>query len=179
MERPFKVKEYLLTCFQMDRISLDEIVREVSSPKFESIPYDGRKTLEKDEYLLKIKGSPLDSDNPPVGFLTKLTQKGEIPVSFKDWPKLYGKKLDCPIYIFREEFREGWKILYAWPGKSQRWGRVVHPLGFVLEIYLEMPYNKKKPSNYMSLFDIITQCEMNKGLITGEFKWQDNFLVMK
>lgn len=118
--------------------------------------------LEEDEYLLKIR------EKDKVGFLTKLTQKGEIPKAFADWEfhTYYGQSTEpFPVYIFKEEFREGWKLDKWRFGMSQNWARVIHPEGFSVEIYLS------------DFLDIVKTSTVVNGEILGKFKWRENKLI--
>lgn len=122
--------------------------------------------LGPDEFLLKIRPSS------NTGFLTKLTQKGKIPLAFENWGHnkypthgLNDKPLQ--IYVFKEEFNKGWKI-HQWRfGQSQNWATMIHPKGFTLEIYLT------------DLLNIIVNNTVIDGVIQGEFKWENNTLIKK
>lgn len=120
--------------------------------------------LEEDEYLLKIR------EKDKVGFLTKLTQKGEIPKAFADWEfhAHYGRLPEAekfPIYVFKEEFRKGWKLNKWRFGMSQNWASVIHPEGFSVEIYLSQ------------FLDIVKTSTVVNGEIQGRFKWCENKLI--
>jgi len=116
-------------------------------------------TIEGDNYLLKIR----QSDN--TGFLSQLTQKGQIPKRFTDWPTNYGPKIDSPIYFHTEIFQPNWKIKSFRFGESQNWATLIHPLGFSLEIYMT------------NLLEIIKTTTIINGQLQGSFKWQNNKLI--
>lgn len=118
--------------------------------------------LEEDEYLLKIR------EKDKVGFLTKLTQKGEIPKAFADWGfhSYYGQSTETfPTYVFKEEFRSGWKLNKWRFGMSQNWASVIHPKGFSVEIYLS------------DFLEIVKTSTIMNGEIQGKFKWRENRLI--
>jgi hypothetical protein len=50
--------------------------------------YEPGYKLQENEYLLKIR-TKYAHTTTDTGFLTKLTQKGELPKSFIDWGKAY------------------------------------------------------------------------------------------
>lgn len=122
--------------------------------------------LEEDEYLLKIRNN---RDGTKTGFLTKLTQKGELPKAFENWENQYwygrGEKEVCPIYIHKESFYKGWKLLKWRFGQSQNWATIIHPAGFTLEIYLNQ------------FLEIALNNTIEDGEIQGEFKWENNKLI--
>lgn len=124
--------------------------------------------IEENEYLLKIR----KSDNrkgvefPPTGFLTKLTQKGQLPKAFEDWGKTYSDPTP-PTYVFKESFNSGWKIMSWRFGQSQNWATMRHPHGFTVEIYLQQ------------LLEIIQENTINAGVLTGEYKWKDHKLIKR
>ena len=126
--------------------------------------------LKDNEYLLKIRPNE-GSKNPPIGFLSKYTQKGLMPVSFDEWGVNYyygmEKPKPLPITIHIEEFKPGWKIFDWRIGKSQQWAQMVHPDGFIVEIYLE------------ELLDIIEKTTIKKGVLEGEYKWEPHKLIKK
>jgi hypothetical protein len=117
--------------------------------------------LQEDEYLLKIHDG--------VGFMTKLTQKGQYPKAFENWKNYiyFNKKNEIvlPVFVIKEEFREGWKIEDYRPGKSQGWAVMVHPDGFEIEIYLT------------NFFHILLSSKLENGTLIGEFKWKDHKLI--
>jgi hypothetical protein len=131
--------------------------------------------LLEDQWLLKLRDDDEWDGNKWVkgaymtGFLSKLSQKGEIPKSFLDWGGTrYGESgKDLPINVFQESYRTGWKLISWRFGKSQNWARVRHPEGFVVEIYL---------SNFL---DVVKECTMDQGVILGEYKWEKNKLIKK
>ena len=129
----------------LDEVNLDE--------------YDGTKKLKEDEYLLKV----VPHDNTMSGFLTKLTQKNEIPVSFKNWNG-YGKSAEA-TYLIQEEPREGWKIAGYRFGKSQNWARMRHPFGFTIEIHMT------------NLFTLLESGTAEFGVLKGKYKYAKNKLI--
>lgn len=120
------------------------------------------------EWLLKLR-----EGNPKTGFLSKLTQKGELPVKFKDWGKSWDPLTgnytsgNIPIYVWQETYRSGWKLKSWRIGKSQEWAVVQHPEGFLLEIYLD------------DFLRIVLNETIDQGVIIGEFKWDSNKLYKK
>lgn len=124
---------------------------------------DGR-VLQEDEWLLKIRKnvSGRGNDLLPTGFMTKLTQKGVVPVRFQDWPT-YEKNI--PIYVIREEPREGWKFVGMRFGESQNWAVMLHPEGFTIEIYAE------------NFKEVILKNDLLKGELQGIFSWKNNKLT--
>jgi len=128
--------------------------------------YEPGYILEENEFLLKIWDKyPSSPQYPKVGFLTKFTQKGEIPKAFKYWGISYHHQTEPPIQIVKENFRSGWKIYGYRPGKSQDWAELVHPDGYTIEIYLS------------NLFEIINTCIIQSGVIIGKFKWNNHKLI--
>lgn len=132
--------------------------------------------LKEDEWLLKLRedqhsewenGRWVRKGVTKVGFLTKLTQKGDIPKAFASWGGTrYGEDgKDVPVYVFKETRRSGWKII-AWRfGKSQNWAVVRHPEGFTLEIYL---------TNFL---EIMKEDTVDKGYLTGKYIWSHHKLI--
>ena len=118
--------------------------------------------LEENEYLLKIRKANIRGGANDVGFLTKLTQKGEVPKAFYEWNR---GGIDQIIYVHREVPTIGWKFVDYRIGKSQSWATVLHPDGFELEIYL---------SNFIGLIDHIV---IDKGNILGTFTWEYSKLI--
>jgi hypothetical protein len=127
--------------------------------------------LLEDQWLLKLR-----EGSPKTGFLSKLTQKGELPVKFKDWgvyrswdpaTGYYASGENLPVYVWEETYRSGWKLKKWRIGKSQEWAVMQHPEGFILEIYL---------TNFL---DIVLNETVDQGMIVGEFKWKDNKLYKK
>ncbi len=128
--------------------------------------YEPGYILEEDEFLLKIWDKyPSFPQIPKVGFLSKFTQKGEIPKSFKNWGSSYYQTTELPTYVVKEIFKEGWKIYNYRSGKSQDWAELIHPDGYIIEIYL---------SNF---FDVVKDNDIKNGEIIGKFKWNLNKLV--
>ena len=114
--------------------------------------------LGPDEYLLKVKSS----NNHKVGFLTKLTQKGQLPKSFEDWGEDHrwgAKPVPLTAYIHTETFKSGWSLDHWRIGKSQEWAVMNHPDGFRVEIYLS------------SFLELVQSCTIINGELQGEFKW--------
>jgi hypothetical protein len=125
--------------------------------------------LKEGEYLLKIRPPQACWQNEislPTGFMTKFNKDGSVPVNFKSWGHRYGEDV-LPILVFKETFREGWKLRSWRFGKSQQWASLVHPDGFTVEIYLSQ------------FLDIVKEFTIIKGEIQGEFKWEDNRLISK
>lgn len=128
--------------------------------------------LLEDQWLLKLR-----NDYPiKTGFLSKLTQKGALPVKFEDWNstqsfnqetrKWEGTK-DTTTYVWQESYRSGWALKRWRIGKSQEWAVMQHPEGFFLEIYL---------TNFL---EILKQDTVDFGVLRGEYKWEDNKLIRK
>ena len=130
--------------------------------------HDAYGELLEDQWLLKLRsdsewdGKKWIPDAFKTGFLSKLTQKGELPKSFLGWGEA-----DATIYVFHETYRTGWKLLSWRFGKSQNWARVQHPEGFVLEIYL---------NNFL---EVVKESTLDQGVILGEYKWESNRLLKK
>ena len=112
--------------------------------------WDGKTPPKSNEYLLKVDYG--------TGFATKLTLKGELPIAFINWA-------DVPIYVLKEEPKYGWTIAGYRSGKSQDWGKIKHPLGFNLEVYLG------------NLFEIIKNFQIYNGKIEGLFAWEYSKLL--
>ena len=140
--------------------------------------YTPDRILGEDEYLLKIREYKV-SDETATGFLTKLTQKYQIPKAFESWgditifgdyttgtrPLISTTKL--PIYVFKETFRSGWK-LYRWRfGESQNWASLIHPEGFTVEVKLH------------KLLETFKVCDVIKGELQGEYMWTYGELIKK
>jgi len=124
--------------------------------------------LREDEFLLKIREE--NQYKPKTGFLTKLTKKCEVPVKFKDWDRHWNGSTyvtNETIYVWQETFRSGWSLVDWRIGKSQEWAIMKHPEGFTVEIYL---------NNFLT---IIQENTVERGVIHGEFKWEDNKLIKK
>lgn len=124
----------------------------MNKPIYKGIP------LAENEFLFKEKDG--------VGFLTKLTQKGQLPKAFDEW-RVYGwppsEKL--PIHVHTEVAQAGWKLVRWRIGKSQEWATMRHPEGFTVEIYL---------TNFL---EIALNNVVDNGVILGNFKWRDHKLV--
>lgn len=137
--------------------------------------YTTGEPLAENEYLLKIRVDKTVKWNPDTkthdligsyktGFLTKLTQKGQLPKAFEDWGKTYVDRTTLPTYVFKEFARSGWKIVSWRFGQSQNWATVLHPEGFNVEIYLQQ------------LLEIIRENTIENGVLIGKFYWKDNKL---
>jgi len=131
---------------------------------------DGYK-LEEDEYLLKVQKN-VWNDGSDKGFLTKFNKDGSMPVAFKDWPcRRYTPTseadFEMPIYIHKERFRPGWRIMSWRFGMSQNWASLIHPDGFTVEVYLDQ------------LLEIIKEFSTSGGTLIGEFKWEGHKLICK
>lgn len=50
---------------------------------------------------------------------------------------------------------------------SQNWASLIHPNGYTIEIYLSQ------------FLEIVQGFTIKKGVIIGEFKWEDNKLISK
>ena len=130
--------------------------------------------LGDEEYLLKIRPKEDWKTKAPLtstGFLTKLTKKKEIPKSFLDWGETFcynepnEPKISLPIFVYTETFKYGWKLKDWRYGQSQNWARVIHPDNFIVEIYLS------------TFLHIVNDNTIIKGVIQGEFKWENNTLI--
>lgn len=120
--------------------------------------------LAEDEYLLKIRYS----ESSVTGFLTKLNQNGTVPKKFEDWGIWkYSREpqIPLPICVFTEKFRAGWKLDHFRIGESQQWAALMHPYGFIVEIYLT------------DFLQIVKTNSLIEGVLQGEFKWQNNKLI--
>jgi hypothetical protein len=123
--------------------------------------------LKENEFLLKLR----ESDQ--TIFLTKLTQKGDLPVKFNEWGLKYNYELKQHIdtipltYIFQETFREGWKLVEWRFGMSQNWAKIQNPEGYKIEIYLD------------NFLDILQNDIINHGYLEGSYMWSDNKLIKK
>jgi len=122
--------------------------------------------LKDSEYLLKVRDH---QDDVPTGFMTKFNKDGSMPVSFRNWGRSWYDENPEPetVYIFKEEFKRGWKVYSYRIGKSQSWAIMEHPLGFTVEIYLE------------DFWEIITTHNIDNCEIDGIFKWEGKRLIEK
>jgi len=105
-------------------------IREITEKELEGI-----KKLEEDEYLLKVYEYNVPKgfkQSRPVGFMVKLTKKGDIPISFESWQPY--SKTSLKIYLITEKYRRGWKFCGMRHGKSTAWVVLEHPYGFTIEI---------------------------------------------
>jgi hypothetical protein len=121
--------------------------------------------LKEDEYLLKVRDH---EDDNPTGFMTKFNKDGSMPKAFLEWGRSWYDKDREPetIYLFKEEFKKGWKFVDFRIGKSQSWAEMVHPLGFTVEIYLEQ------------IPELLLSYDLKKGgIIQGTFKWEGKRLI--
>lgn len=126
--------------------------------------YNPGDKLADDEYLLKIR--LVESGIIPDGFMSKLKQDGNIPVAFDNWGKgHFTYKDEPPTYVIKEIFKSGWKVYGHRFGVSQNWAKVIHPDGFILEIYLT------------DLLDLIKTENIINTEIMGQFKWEKNKLI--
>jgi hypothetical protein len=122
--------------------------------------------LLEDQWLLKLREDTVSERNGKdlviketfkTGFLTKLTQKGKVPVKFEDWGKTYTNRTPLPTFVWQESFRAGWKL--------KSWRIIKSPEGFTLEIYL---------TNFL---EIVLNESLDQGVIVGKFKWENNKLI--
>lgn len=127
--------------------------------------YKEGESLAEDEYLLKIRKDGRRSDDH-VGFMTKLNKTGKIPVAFDSWNSgKYGDSERLPIYVVKETFKKGWKLLSWRFGMSQNWAVMLHPDNYTVEIYLNQ------------FLEIIESNTVINGEIQGKFKWENNELI--
>ena len=123
--------------------------------------------LKENEFMLKVRGK-ISKTSPPTGFMTKYNQNGSMPKAFEEWGVYrYSSTPQTPldIWVMEETFRSGWKLNDWRIGKSQEWAEVIHPEGFIVEIYLT---------------DFLTHVktgEIKNGELIGKFKWQDRKLI--
>jgi hypothetical protein len=130
--------------------------------------YEEGQPLAENEYLLKIR-------DDKTGFMSKFTQKGELPKAFKEWggkphytPELGRHTTNIPEIMIMEEFpRSGWKIVSWRFGQSQNWATVRHPLGFTVEVYLQ------------DLLHVIKCNTVINGELQGEFSWNAHKLIKR
>jgi hypothetical protein len=131
--------------------------------------------LAENEYMLKLRDdkkrqwntethSFSDWEHHKTGFLSKLTQKGQMPKAFTEWGKPYMNAEPTHTYVFQEYPRSGWKIVSWRFGQSQNWATVRHPEGFNIEIYLQQ------------LLEVIQKNNIEAGVLIGKFYWKDNKL---
>lgn len=142
--------------------------------------YEEGYKLGEDEYLMKVreeeectwKGNDRvwRKNGEKTAFLTKLTQKGEIPKSFNEWfQHMYRnaqeKHEEPPIQVVTETYRRGWS-LHKWRfGQSQNWAVLKNPEGLFIEVYLT------------HFLDLVKMNTIIEGKIEGKFKWRDNTLI--
>ena len=123
--------------------------------------------LLEDQWLLKLRDGDRYGAIGKYGFLTKLTQKGALPVKFEDWGKTYSDRTPLTTYVWQETYRSGWALKSWRIGQSQEWAVMKHPEGFLLEIYL---------SNFL---EILINDTIDFGFLRGEYKWEHNKLIRK
>lgn len=138
--------------------------------------YKEGRILEKDEYLLKIGDKKYQRREGDVGFLSKLTQKGEIPKHMINWgngiisnatdqqPHTKWETYYPKIHIHKEKLAFGWMVVDYRTGKSQDWAIVKHPDGFEVEIYMK------------NFFEIIKENRIVCGEIEGRYRWDSHKL---
>ena len=114
--------------------------------------------LKDGEYLLKIR-------DDSTGFMTKLNKNGTIPKDFKSFGIPYGCKEELPIYVIEETYMFGWKLVSWRFGMSMNWAKLMHPLGFTVEIYLQ------------NFLNIVNENTIINGVIQGNFKWVYSNLI--
>lgn len=126
-------------------------------------------TLKDNEYLLKIRPKDNRWTTHDTGFLTKYNKNGSMPKSFLDWGRTYGRTVNSlpEITLHVEDFNKGWKIVSWRFGESQNWATMLHPDGFTVEIYLQ------------NLLELINTNTIKKGVLVGEFKWEDKKLIKR
>jgi hypothetical protein len=127
-------------------------------------------TLKENEYLLKIRPKGSRCSTHDTGFMTKYTQKGQMPKSFEDWGSdnrhyYNSQEPPLPITIHIEDFKSGWEIISWRFGMSQNWATMMHPNGFTVEIYLD------------NLLELTKTNTIKNGILIGEFKWDKNTLI--
>lgn len=129
--------------------------------------YEKGDVLKDNEYLLKIRGNRSENEIP-TGFLTKFNKDGSIPKAFDSWGTYSYSRVQNEMlftYIFEETYRSGWKLFSYRFGKSQNWAEMIHPEGFIVEIYLT------------DLLDLIHENLIVNGELSGRFKWEGNKLI--
>jgi hypothetical protein len=127
----------------------------------QTVIYNGQE-LKDNEWLVKVR-------NDNMGFQTKLTKKNELPKPFENWNNRYYGTIPIPVTVITEEFSDKWKLnsgdrfdMYRL-GKSQSWVKVVHPLGYILEIRIQNFFEEVVP--YLS-----------DGKLIGNYRWIGNEL---
>tara|TARA_R110000851_G_scaffold47424_2_gene115176 strand:- start:19314 stop:19730 length:417 start_codon:yes stop_codon:yes gene_type:complete len=127
--------------------------------------------LKENEYMLKkytqISRHSYDKDRvyPTIGFLAKYNKDGSIPVSFGTWNNDYKTREPLEVYVHTEKPKRGWKLEGYRFGKSQNWARMMHPDGFILEIYLT------------DLLDVIKADTVVNGELEDSYMWEKNKLI--
>jgi len=128
--------------------------------------------LKEDEFLLKLRTDSYREHNTqiPTGYITKFNKNGSMAVDFANWGISRWsttKEKPLPIFIHKETYRTGWQLSSWRFGKSQQWAAVIHPDGFLLEIYL---------SQFLQLALNNTIVD---GELIGEFRWEGHKLIKK
>ena len=116
------------------------------------------KELKDDEYLLKIYDRSSSAASYILGFMTKLNKDGTVPKAFERWQPNYRDTVK-DTFIMTETFKPGWKVHSYRTGKSQDWVKLVHPDGFIIEVYME------------DFFEILADTSIIDSEIMGSFKW--------
>lgn len=143
--------------------------------------YKEGQVLEDDEFLFKLENvENKDLKRPRKVFLSKLTQKGEIPKCMIKWGNGWEiidktkinswdniKTVYPEIYIHKEENSNNWKIHGYRAGKSQDWVILEHPKGFLIEIYM---------SNF---FKILKNDTIINGKLKQCYSWKGYKLIKK
>lgn len=135
--------------------------------------YKDGDVLAEDEYLLRTCNG--------TGYLCKLNKNGSLKKNFLKWcnsPKWipsahheYGgfyvdqAQDELDIRIHKEEFASGWEFVSFRGGESQDWAILMHPEGFLLEVYIH------------TLIDMIGKITIKKGVLQGKFKWSYSKLI--
>lgn len=152
--------------------------------KFEEFtrPYTEGEKLTENEHLIKYKSI---REEIPVAFLAKPKKADNLPpLNLINWPRW---QKGSEIRVINEDFREGWKIAGFRSGESQSWASVLHPYGFILEIYLSDFMNhimggdrdRVTGSRIRGLVDPEGTVDIKDGVLQGSFKWAGNKLIKK
>ena len=130
--------------------------------------------LKKDEYLVHLRITKLRSNTKDefkidniVAFYTVLSGK-KIPKSWLQWRSEYSindfngvrQFAEYKTFIWKEEFREGFKIAGYRKGKSQTWVKIKTPEGWEVEISL---------SNFLDLLNK-NKITVDNGKLVGKYK---------
>lgn len=121
--------------------------------------------LLEDQWLFKSTERNRRDGDYMSCFLTKLTQKGQLPVKFADWGKSYPKYEPPITYVWQETFRSGWRLQSWRIGMSQEWAVIQNPEGYELEIYLD------------NFLELVKENTIECGMLIGKFKWSHNKLI--